>query len=110
MMVVGSHKSAFSRQESKAVRIRWRGGEQMTLNSKAEYNRCHIPRLRVEQEEEVAVREEQQKKQYKRMEEELDGEQLVWGQDKTRRKDKEKRKMVRGKGWKTTWGAKLLQI
>ena len=67
----------------------------MILNSKSEYNR-YIPRLRLEQEEEVAVREEQQKKQFRRVEEELDGEQLVWEQNKTRRKDRERRKMVRG--------------
>ena len=47
MKVVWSHKTALSRQVSKAVRIRRRGGEHMILNTKAEYNRCHIPRLRV---------------------------------------------------------------
>ena len=62
MKVEGSHRTALSRKVSEAVRIRRRGGEHMIQNSKAEYNRCHIPRLRVEQEEEVTAREEQQKR------------------------------------------------
>ena len=39
---------------SKAVRIRRRGGEGAVLNSKAEFNRCYIPRLRLEEKEEGA--------------------------------------------------------
>ena len=44
----------------------------------------------------MVVREEQQKRQYNRVEEELNGEQLIWEQEKTRKKDKERRKMVKG--------------
>ena len=55
----------------------------MILNSKAEYNRCHIPRLRVEQEEEVAVREEQQKKLFRRVEEELSGSSKLYTEEHT---------------------------
>ena len=88
MTVVGSLKTALSRQDSKAVRIRRRGGEHIILNSKAEYNRCHIPRLRVEQEEEIVAKEEQQRAQYDKIEEELNGEQLEWEQ--------ERRRMVKG--------------
>ena len=51
-VVGGSHSNALVRQVSEAVRIRRRGGETAILNSKAEYNRCHIPRLQVEKEEE----------------------------------------------------------
>ena len=61
MRVVGSHQSALSGQVSEAVRIRRRGGIGNILNSKSEYNRCHIARLRVEdegeQEEEGELRD-----------------------------------------------------
>ena len=56
LRVVGSHRSALSRQISEAVRIRRRGGGGNTLNSKSEYNRCHIPRLGVEDKEEEEQR------------------------------------------------------
>ena len=61
--VKGSHKSALSRQISKAVRIRRRAGESWILNSKAEYNRCHIPQLKMEEEQEARKREEEQRLQ-----------------------------------------------
>ena len=38
-------------QVRKAVRIRRRGGAGNILNSRAEFNRCHIPRLVVEEED-----------------------------------------------------------
>ena len=50
--VVSSHRSALSRQIREAVRIRRRGGAGQILNSKGEFNRCHIPRLVVEEEDE----------------------------------------------------------
>ena len=50
MRVVESLQSALSRQVSEAVRIRRRGGLGSIMNSKSEYNRCHITRLRVEEE------------------------------------------------------------
>ena len=78
MKVVGSHRSALSRQISEAVRIRRRGGESRILNSKAEYNRSHIPRLRVELEEETVEREKDIKMLERNLREELDGEQRDW--------------------------------
>ena len=57
LRVVGSYQTALPRQVSEAVRIRRRGGEGSILNSHAEHNRCHIPRLRVEEEEESKKRE-----------------------------------------------------
>ena len=51
MRVVSFHKTALSRQIKEAVRIRRRGGAGAILNSKSEYNRCHIPRLQMEEEE-----------------------------------------------------------
>ena len=49
--LVSSHRSALSRQVREAVRIRRRGGAGQILNSKSEFNRCHIPRLVVEEED-----------------------------------------------------------
>ena len=92
MKVVGSHRSALSRQISEAVRIRRRGGESMILNSKAEYNRCHIPRLRVELEEEREKREQELKELEKNLVEEQEEEHHGWEQGKTKLKDRERRK------------------
>ena len=49
MRVVEYHRSALSRQTGEAVRIMRRGGAGSVLNSRAEFNRCYIPRLRVEE-------------------------------------------------------------
>ena len=52
MMVSSFHKSALERQVGEAVRIRRRGGQGAVLNSKSEFNRCRIPRLVVEEQDE----------------------------------------------------------
>ena len=49
LKLIRQFKSALARQVAEAVRIRRRGGEGGILNSKGEFNRCHIPRLRVEE-------------------------------------------------------------
>ena len=49
MRAVKYHKTALYRQLGEAVRIRRRGGQGSILNSKAEYDRCYIPRLVVEE-------------------------------------------------------------
>ena len=46
--IIGSFKDVLSRQVFEAVRIENRG--QGILNSKAEFNRCRIPRLRIDME------------------------------------------------------------
>ena len=94
MKVVGSHKSALARQISEAVRIGRRGGESRILNSKAEYNRSHIPRLRVEKEQETKKREEEQRQQEQNRERELEREYQSWEATKTRIKDRERRNIV----------------
>ena len=43
--IVGSYRSALSRQVGEAVKIRRRGGEGSILNSKGEFIRCRITRL-----------------------------------------------------------------
>ena len=52
MKAVKYYRSALTRQIGEAVRIRRRGGAGRILNSKAEYDRCRIPRLVVEEEDE----------------------------------------------------------
>ena len=64
------------------------------LNSKAEYNRCHIPRLRVEEEEEGKEREEPSKRNREQTAKELDEEQINWELRKTSEIDKERRSRV----------------
>ena len=71
MRVVGKYKSALCRQVGEAVRIEMRGGAGAILNSKSEYNRCHISRLRVEEEEEVKARAKEQKKAWGQINREL---------------------------------------
>ena len=51
MRTVKYHRTALSRQIGEAVRIARRGGAGAILNSKAEFDRCHIPRLVLEEEE-----------------------------------------------------------
>ena len=53
MRVVKHYKTPLSRQIGEAVRIRRRGGEGSILNSKAEYSRCRIPRLVIEETDET---------------------------------------------------------
>ena len=98
MRVVGSHQSALSRQVSEAVRIRRRGGLGSILNSKSEYNRCHITRLRGEEKEEQELREQEMNEEEVRVGALLDGEQREWEQHKTRRRDKERRGIAKA-GW-----------
>ena len=57
MMVSSFHKSALERQVGEAVRIRRRGGAGHILSSKSEFNRCHIPRLVLEEEDEEAKKQ-----------------------------------------------------
>ena len=61
-----------------AVRIRRRGGLGNILNSKSEYNCCHIARLRVEDEEERKRREEEIARDGEKFGRELDKEQHEW--------------------------------
>ena len=70
------------------------------LNSKAEYNRCHIPRLRLEDEEESKLREQQIQEEDRLVEDTLAREQEDWETQK--RKDKERR----GLGSKSFPGSK----
>ena len=94
MRVVGSCSTALNRQISEAVRIRRRGGEGRILNSKAEYNRSHIPRLQLEEEDKVKKREEEMKKEEDRRNKLLEVEQQGWEQDRTRERDRERQHLA----------------
>ena len=61
------------------------------LNSKTEYNRCHIARLRVEEESDTKKREESIREEDEQIARELDREQQSWEQERTRIKDNERR-------------------
>ena len=102
MRVVGSHRSALSRQVGEAVRIRRRGGEGNILNSRAEYNRSHIPRLQVEDKEEVEKRKEQMRKRREEIDQELSLEQNNWEQEKSREMAKERKEAVKNLGSNNT--------
>ena len=94
MRVVSHHRSALERQVSEAVRIRRRGGAGAVLNSKSEFNRCHIPRLRLEDEEETKRREEQLRREELEKEQQLDKEQGAWELARTKVRDEERRNQL----------------
>ena len=78
MRVVDHFRTALSRQVAEAVRIRRRGGAGSILNSKAEFNRCRIPRLVVE-EQDTKLLEEEQLREQKELEDFLDSQMEDWG-------------------------------
>ena len=87
MRVVRFYKTALSRQIGEAVRIRRRGGGGSILNSKAEFDRCKIPRLVVEEQEEepANAKEEQERKdaQEQILEEQIE----EWGSQKLQERE-----------------------
>ena len=84
MKVVGFHRSALSRQTAEAVRIRRRGGEGAVLNSKAEFNRCFLPRLKLVEEQEISVMEQAEQQADKEMVEQLREVDRAWETGKSR--------------------------
>ena len=70
-----------------AVRIRRRGGEGAILNSKGEFNRSHIPRLVLEEKENVT---EEQKREQEKKNNELDEWLHQWEQEKTDTREQER--------------------
>ena len=69
--IVGNYRTALTRQITEAVRIRRRGGEGAVLNSKAEFNRCFLPRLKLVEEQEISVMEQAEQQADKEMVEQL---------------------------------------
>ena len=95
MRAVSYHKTALSRQIAEAVRIRRRGGQGAILNSKAEYNRCHIPRLQLEEEEQEGARERMEQELLELAEEEQMESIDVWERLRSQDKAKEQRQNAR---------------
>ena len=84
LKVAGFYRSALSRQMAEAVRIRRRGGEGAVLNSKAEYNRCYVPRLRLVEEQEAIEVEQAEAEELQIVREELDREDRTWERSKNK--------------------------
>ena len=78
--VISYHKTPLNRQIKEAIIIRRRGGTPEILNSHSEFNRCHIPRLVVEVEEEGIrkARERKEEEEIKELIRSLESEELTW--------------------------------
>ena len=63
MRVVNYFRTALRRHVAEAVRIRRRDGAGSILNSKAEFNRCRIPRLVVEEQDTKLLEDEEIREQ-----------------------------------------------
>ena len=87
--VVSSHKTALSRQIKEAVIIRRRGGAGSILNSKGEYNQCHIPRLVVEPDDEESNSSRKVEEQQAMVElvKSMNEEEVRWRDKKTREQE-----------------------
>ena len=94
MKVVGFYRSALSRQTAEAVRIRRRGGEGAVLNSKAEFNRCYLPRLRLADEKEVVEMEQAEEQENNVVLEELKEKNNNWINKKTQSRSKGSRSEI----------------
>ena len=98
MRAVSYHKTALSRQVKEAVRIRRRGGAGAILNSKSEFNRCHIPRLQMEEEETEGAREREESEAADKANEELTGSIAAWEQQRIKTKAAEGRSKLWRRG------------
>ena len=96
--VISTHRTALSRQVKEAIRIKKRGGAGGVLNSKSEFNRCYIPRMVVEEEEETSKRDRLAREQLEREETQLALEQMdeTWEQRKSRERELAAKKRGRG--------------
>ena len=92
--IVSSYRTALNWQIREAVRIRRRGGAGNILNSRAEYNRCHIPRLVVE-EDDVESREKTENDEDEETLRALENMDKNWEGAKTRDRElREKKRLV----------------
>ena len=84
--LVSTHKTALSRQIREAVRIRRRGGAASILNSRSEFNRCHIPRLVVEVEDQESkdIRKSWELQERREIEEIMEQDDRAWSNKKLR--------------------------
>ena len=82
MRTVRFYRSALSRQVGEAVRIMLRGGAGSILNSKSEFDRCKIPRLILEEQDEEEIRKAENQ-ELERDREALEEQARLWGEQKT---------------------------
>lgn len=82
MKVIKFYKTPLARQVAEAIRIRRRGGEGAILNSKGEFTRCYIPRLRVE-EQDLEEEKEQRRKEDNMREQNIRRADVSWEQNKS---------------------------
>ena len=97
MRVISSTKTALERQTREAVRIRRRGGEGAILNSKAEFNRCYIPRLQLE-EQDIASIEKEEQQEIAELGAKLDMNVEEWIQDKQDAREQQRRMFSKSLG------------
>ena len=95
--VISTHRTALNRQIREAVRIRRRGGAGNILNSKAEFSRCHIPRLVVEIEDDEkrkarVAREKEDRECVNKLLSDLD---RTWVEGKTKNQEQADKKRER---------------
>ena len=102
------HKSALNRQLGEAIRIRRRGGQGCILNSKAEFDRCRIPRLTLDAKEEELnkLSEKQEEEKLHEVLEYLDEEEESWGAKKSTARDNELKVRSQELGPATKCGSK----
>ena len=83
LKAVEFHKTALARQTGEAVRIQRRGGEGAVLNSRGEFNRSYIPRLRLADEEVAKEIEENERSSEEMIRNELQKQEESWKSRKT---------------------------
>ena len=91
LRMVTAHKTALSRQTSKAVRIMRRGGAEAMLNSKAEFNRCYIPRLQLVEEDVIKEMEQAEEEEIREASRELLTQDNIWEQQKRKERSNKTR-------------------
>ena len=94
LRTISFHKTALSRQTTEAVRIRRRGGAGNILNSKGEFNRSHIPRLMVEDEENRKTREQIEREHNSKLQDKIEEQFGLWEQERTDRRSTDIREQL----------------
>ena len=88
MRIVQFHRTALSRQCGEAIRIMRRGGAGSVLNSRAEFNRCYIPRLKVEEQDKIRELEKLEEQELAEVKVSLLEEDRSWEQAKNKERSR----------------------
>ena len=96
LRVASFHKTALERQVGEAVRIKRRGGQGAVLNSKAEFDRCRIPRLVLE-EQDLEQADKLELERGEQLAATLDKEHNNWEQTRIRNRTMEHLEMMKTK-------------